>query len=249
MEELTDATPFDIFGGLSVEEAKVVLTKLAEFHARFWESPALDEHDWLKPFNHNVEGKVRRFREAADSVIEHLGHRLPEEFVHVIQLMMDRVDVVRALMARHPRTLIHGDFHPNNLFWRNGPDGRDVVVLDWQVVSSGRPERDLMYFLSSSLLPEVRRAHQGDLIAFYVEQLARHGIEGHTLEACVRGYRLALLDLVYFATIVLNILDFTINEEAEMILDLILERWGGSVTDPALSELLASITGGSEAGT
>ena len=63
---------------------------------------------------------------------------------------------------------MHGDYRLENFLF--GPEGSDeLCVLDWQIVSVGSGARDLAYFVSQNLLPEMRRKHEKDLLALYRE--------------------------------------------------------------------------------
>jgi aminoglycoside phosphotransferase (APT) family kinase protein len=51
---------------------------------------------------------------------------------------------VEALCARMPRTLVHGDLVPSNLHRRSGPEGDELLVLDWETAGIGPPAVDLV---------------------------------------------------------------------------------------------------------
>ena len=50
------------------------------------------------------------------------------------------LDAVWPLPQRNTATLLHGDFWPSNVLWR---DGKLVAVLDWEEARSGDPLSDL----------------------------------------------------------------------------------------------------------
>jgi Phosphotransferase enzyme family len=78
--------------------------------------------------------------------------------------------VVRHLDAA-PHTVLHGDGHPGNVFFRNGRAG----LLDWQVVRRGHPSRDLAYSLIIGMTTDERRANQRELLDVYRQALAAGG--------------------------------------------------------------------------
>jgi hypothetical protein len=61
-------------------------------------------------------------------------------------------------------------------------------------VARGNGANDLTYLLVTALAPEERRKHERELIAFYLDELRRHGVEGppHPDEAW-RRHRLAVI--------------------------------------------------------
>lgn len=73
-----------------------------------------------------------------------------------------------ALIDRGPHTVMHGDAHPGNLYFR---DGR-VGLLDWQALRRGHPSRELAYTLVTSMTAADRQATQRDLLDVYRDALA-----------------------------------------------------------------------------
>lgn len=55
------------------------------------------------------------------------------------------------------------------------PDGR-AGLLDWQVVWHGPGLREVSYFITTGLEPDIRRTHERELIERYLQQLGSHGI-------------------------------------------------------------------------
>ncbi|MBU8822557.1 phosphotransferase [Mycolicibacterium goodii] len=82
-----------------------------------------------------------------------------------------------ALLDRPPHTVMHGDAHPGNLFFRNGEAG----LLDWQAVRRGHPGRELAYTLITSMTTTDRQAAERDLLEEYRRSLTAAG--GPTLHS------------------------------------------------------------------
>ena len=73
-----------------------------------------------------------------------------------------------------PLTLLHGDSHLGNTFaWADGRSG----LLDWQVVWRGPGLREVSYWMTTGLEPEMRRAADRDLIERYLEGLRAGGVQ------------------------------------------------------------------------
>jgi aminoglycoside phosphotransferase (APT) family kinase protein len=73
-------------------------------------------------------------------------------------------------------SLVHNDFRIDNLLFTSAPDApRPVLAVDWGTISTGLPGRDLGYLISTSLEPELRRAHERDLVATYNRALNAGG--------------------------------------------------------------------------
>lgn len=66
--------------------------------------------------------------------------------------------------------LQHGDFHYNNLLFKEDKDeGMKVMVVDWQLTYTGRSTGDLSYLLLSSISPDDRHAHEQELKDTYFD--------------------------------------------------------------------------------
>jgi aminoglycoside phosphotransferase (APT) family kinase protein len=78
---------------------------------------------------------------------------------------------VAAVIDTPPHTVMHGDAHPGNMYFRDGEAG----LLDWQAVRRGHPSRELAYTLITSLAPEDRRTAQRELLDVYRQALAAAG--------------------------------------------------------------------------
>jgi hypothetical protein len=95
-------------------------------------------------------------------------------------------DIVR-LLDTGPHTVLHGDSHPGNVFFRNGRAG----LLDWQVVKRGNPMRDVAYSLITGMTTDERRTNQGDLLDTYRKALAINGGPAFDREELWDWYRQA----------------------------------------------------------
>lgn len=75
------------------------------------------------------------------------------------------------LLDRPPHTVMHGDAHPGNLFFRNGEAG----LLDWQAVRRGHPGRELAYTLATCMTTADRQSAERGLLDEYRRALAAAG--------------------------------------------------------------------------
>jgi aminoglycoside phosphotransferase (APT) family kinase protein len=106
-------------------------------------------------------------------------------------LKLDRPDITPAVrrlasaLDRHadtfyrefeagPLTLLHGDSHLGNTY--RLADGR-AGLLDWQVVWHGPGLREISYFITAGLEPEIRRTHERELVDRYLEALRSRGVD------------------------------------------------------------------------
>jgi hypothetical protein len=85
-----------------------------------------------------------------------------------------------------PHTLLHGDVHASNVYYRAaGPGG----LLDWQLALRGCWALDVTYLMITALTPTDRRAHEGELLRGYLDRLGAAGVTPPTFEQAWLRYR------------------------------------------------------------
>lgn len=156
-------------------QAGEVIDLLAGLHAALWDDPRLDgELAWLA-------GPVRRLEDALGTALAvplmrrglaRAGAAVPPRLTGPALRYARRRRQAMERLAAGPRTLIHHDTHAGNLFWRDDAPG----LLDWQLVRTGEGVGDVAYLLATGLLPEDRRAAEGDLVERYRAGLAARGV-------------------------------------------------------------------------
>ena len=240
LEDLTNARVGDQVAGCSAEDADMALRNLAEFHAAWWESPRLAELDWMPLTNDPVIAQTaeQAYNDAWGPVIESFGALIPpvmqelgERFgKHVVDLMNE--------LAVPPRTISHGDYRLDNLFFPT--DGGDkLTVIDWQISSRGRGVFDVAYFLSGTLQPEERKAKEMELLKTYHRVLTENGVQGYDFDQCFLDYRASTLFSFLYSVIAIGSLDLA-NERGQALFTNNLTRNIAAISDLNAGELLPS---------
>jgi hypothetical protein len=200
LSDLHPAVQGDQIAGCTPDAARAAVVALAGLHGPRWCDPKWTEFDATvmpKPDAASASGFADLARMAADMFLERLGQRMLEQNRETLGAYPD--SVARWMMLHPDRfSLLHGDYRLDNLMF--APDG-SVTVVDWQTISVGLPARDLAYFLSTSLSPGERLAHERDLVAAYHAELVRHGVTDYTDDDCWRDYRLGMLQSPLIATL------------------------------------------------
>lgn len=184
-EGATPGRPTDALGST---RAAAMLALLARLHASHWAAESLSgELAWLAGPVRRLEDRLgtalavplmrRGLRRAGDAVPEAL-HSGALQYARRRRAAMRR-------MARGPRTLVHHDCHPGNLYWRGDVPG----LLDWQLVRTGDPLGDVAYLLATAVAPEVRREHEPSLLAGYRQALVDAGAPAQEPADVERRYR------------------------------------------------------------
>jgi hypothetical protein len=185
------------------DEIRSLLVTLALLHAAHWDSPRLDgELGWLaRP---PACPTMRFWREIGPRLTErHLsrGHRAG--IVDRAYWAEDRIwaglDRMLAADDTGPRTVLHGDVHAGNVYYRAGRPGG---LLDWQLALQGSWALDVAYLITSALDGDRRGAHERDLLDFYLDELAARGVEPPSREEAWTRYRQNVLYgvLMWFIT-------------------------------------------------
>lgn len=161
----------DTLHPLSIDQASLIVELLAKLHATFWGRLPGDGRGplgWL----YTPSGDVTSLLTGSlmNTSIKRLAERtsIPVENGRFIA---DNYRAVAAIIDTAPHTVMHGDAHPGNVYFRDGAAG----LLDWQAVRRGHPSRELAYTLITSLTPSDRIAAQRELLDDYRRALAAAG--------------------------------------------------------------------------
>ncbi|MBX9640785.1 MAG: ecdysteroid 22-kinase family protein [Mycobacteriaceae bacterium] len=167
----------DTLHPLSIDQAGLIAELLARLHATYWGRLPEDGRGplgWL----YTPSGDVTSLLTGAlmNTSIKRLAGStdIPVEQGRFIA---DNYRAVAALIDAPPHTVMHGDAHPGNVYFRDGKPG----LLDWQAVRRGHPSRELAYTLITSLTPQDRRAAQRELLDAY--RLAMSAAGGPELDS------------------------------------------------------------------
>jgi hypothetical protein len=197
-EDLTPARHGDQLTGCSVDDAETALLEAAALHGPRWDDPALSALDWLSTRNQAnagivgaLPGVLAAFRDRYEGVLE------PEFMVVCEQLPA----VMAGFSAGQdgPVTVQHGDFRLDNILFDVQGGRRRMATLDWQTVGAGPGLVDVAYFLSASLPPDMRRAHEAELVRRYHAELLSYGVRDYDWDACWRDYRRYAVHGVFMA--------------------------------------------------
>ncbi len=166
---------------ISLDEVKNVMRLFGRLHASQWQSPRLEtEWRWLRSFERNRNLPLERWISARSNApcIERYADILPKEVRERSGLIHVHRNALERYWSAGPRTLIHGDSHVGNMFFRKD----EVGLLDWQVVQHGQGIRDVGYFLMNSVDIEMRRGHERELVELYVETLRSRDVPDADLD-------------------------------------------------------------------
>ena len=207
LEDLTPAKAGDQIKGSTTQETALALRAIAGFHSYWWKSNRLERFDWLTDsptdsdsvmpwvldqYRKEFPVFVDKTEPSLTDAVKAFGEQLPEK-------LMDK-----SQFRKSPRTLVHGDFRLENVFFGTSLGESGFAVIDWQDISRGAGVWDVAWFIGGCLQTTPKRqAEERHLLKIYHETLKTYGVRGYTFEACWEDYRLAILR--YFVQAVLMV--------------------------------------------
>lgn len=220
LEEVESVIEFSEENSAPIAQARDVVAMYARFHAAHW-----------RPAGASLASLPKR------------PVRIPEFAIDFMcSLALGRKRSVLRHLARNswhhcnrPQTIVHGDARIGNVMFR-GDAGTPTrpLLIDWQSPHWGLATYDLAYFITLSLLPAVRDAHEAELLRLYHDELVAHGVSDYDFAAFSEDY---LHSLVLVGTILVVPLlggEVTVNDSnRERVIS------GGLVWYERLSHLIA----------
>jgi len=208
MEDLAPAEQGDQLKGVSLDQARLVVDEAAKLHASHWGDESLEERPWILwsragSMRPTPPGPVQAMWRAFH---ERYAERLAPQVVEAGARLAERIERFRTL-SQSPRCLTHNDFRPDNMMFATAAGGRPVTVLDWQSVGLGAGPGDVGYFLAGALAPDLRRAHEAELLTRYHQGLLSLGVTGYDAKALRVDYAtggLRLLMTTFMASMVVE---------------------------------------------
>ncbi|EDW37455.1 GL26274 [Drosophila persimilis] len=174
--------------GLNEEHCRLVMERLAEFHATSMALAVLDPHIFeaysdgmLSPNGlAKDDGMLMRFfadngEELHTVVSSWPGYeRIAEKIGKYMKNQRSNLVRAQALQAKEIRVLNHGDLWVNNLLFKydNAKRPQDLIFIDFQLSVWGSPGIDLNYFFYTSLSLEVLRHNRPMLLRTYHTRLS-----------------------------------------------------------------------------
>jgi hypothetical protein len=239
MADLADYDIGDQVVGATPEQAALVVGAMSAFHAAFW--GVVDELDlgfipdhYPSYFSNNMhQGAIAVW----DAMAERAGDVLPAEIAAAKDRYIAAIPRLQEWMTAAPRTIVHGDFRMDNMFFGREPGQHPIVISDFQGVLRGKGAHDIAYFLSQSVPVQTRRAHERDLVARWQAGLRAGGVEDYGAERAWEEYRRCVLGLWTYVTVIAGALDPS-NERGREWMREMVRRSATTILDLELLALL-----------
>ena len=133
LEDFEDAVQGDVLKMVGIEQAVNIAVSLAKLHVTWLTNPILAEHSWINsvstwlPDNDWLQSRRALFLERFPDRLNGPARRFLDRIEEAPELVNDRLEFA-------PTTLLHGDFHLDNLLFEKQTT---PILLDWSRPLSG----------------------------------------------------------------------------------------------------------------
>ncbi len=237
LEDLSSLRQGDSVAGCTFGEARLCIGQMARFHTSWWDSPLLEDLDWVPVREADAGAYEQIYPGAWAALVEKAGEGMPPGLRILGDQLVADVRRIKARLTRPPLTVVHGDYRLDNCFFSASATSQRVVVIDWEFCTKGRGVYDVATFVNEAFSPERRREAELGLLREYHSILEEHGVRGYSFEECLYDYRLSMLELFVFWIITGGHCDYE-GERAAVYLRNTLERLHAAIVDLASTELI-----------
>jgi hypothetical protein len=189
LEDMAPAVQGNQMAGCSVPVAREAVRELVKLHAPTWQDASLRGKDWIEERTPEKGAQWREmYRSSLAPFLARFAPVLADDEREIIARVAEAKGPPFAYPAE-PWALVHIDFRLDNLLIDERVTPPRVAVVDWQSMVLMSPLSDLAYFLGASLLPEVRRPVERELVREYHDGLVAGGVRGYDFAHCWDDYR------------------------------------------------------------
>ncbi len=194
----------DQIEGCSLPRAFAVMQALAQLHAQFWNQVDGGDMDWLPTGHPSVmsDGLAQGTAASYDDFAGFFADVLHPSLRNGKDRYLAGLPALQTWLNAAPRTVAHGDYRMDNLFFLPKNNGIEVACCDWQAPVRGKAVQDIAYFLTGSVETELRRENERALLGAWVDALRARGVQDYTLEQAFDDYRRGILAMWTYAVII-----------------------------------------------
>lgn len=215
MEDLIGCEQGDQIAGCSVDQCALAIEQAVALHTPRWGDETLGDVELFKVaaeqmpivapmmYAATIDGCVERLSAGLEPGIEDLARA----FGPALGKWTQGTDT--------PRTLIHGDYRPDNLLFGVAEGAPPLAVVDWQTMSRGIGMADLAYLVGGGFQPAERAKVEKDLVEEYRSRIEAAGIT-YSKDDAWRDYVIGSLHGV-FITVVATVLAAETERGNEML--------------------------------
>jgi hypothetical protein len=226
--------------GLTLEQTKIIVSELADFHSRWWNAETNHPFSWMPKVKERLKAALPRFRPSwdASAKLEIFRNALPEGGWEAGIKMCEQRSWLIDDIPESNLTIVHNDLRADNMFFDWADKQEPLIIFDWGLAAIGRSTiMDLSYLLGFNLEPKLRRRVESNMLKLYHEHLLDKGIHDYPLSECWSDYRRGLL---LRATMPIDaFLNTDLNEaRGSRLVTTTLHRWFLAIVDNDATSIL-----------
>ena len=136
------------------EATKKALQGIAIFHGTFFDQPQLWNDLVVTDFLEISKDYPEVFRGWGKYNLAECPDVLTNDRAPLYQKLLDNVELIVTELGKNKKTVVHNDFTPMNCCLRKDPANgkQDLCAYDWEVMTLSVPQRDIIDFLTFSLM-------------------------------------------------------------------------------------------------
>jgi aminoglycoside/choline kinase family phosphotransferase len=238
LEDLTRSKPGDQFTEPTDDQLILAIEQAAALQAPVWGQTA---GPTFAPYQLDVEERVvlaaTRIRALLTTVFDRLGRDLDPDVSSALDCFATLAGDWTRLRAK-PTTLVHGDFRPDNFLFGVEPGAPPIAIVDWQTLGLGLGVTDVAYLLGAAVSSERRRQIEYAMLAHYLTELSRRGVE-YPMDQCLADYALGSLHGVSIAITAISMADQT--ERGDALFTLMINRHTRHALDTGILDRIPSL--------
>ena len=215
-----------------------MISQIAEFQASWWDSPRLDELDWMPLGDAGAIAYGELYVDSWPGLMEKAGEGMPQGLRLLGDRLQSELPKLKAMLAKPPRTIVHGDLRLDNCFFPSSDESHSPVVFDWEFCVRGRGVFDVATFIAETFPIEQRRKEELGLLRLYHSVLTENGVRGYSFESCFDDYRLSMLGIFVFWIVSGGHCNYE-GDRATLYLRNSLKRFDAAISDLASIDLLS----------
>jgi len=185
LEDMAPALPGDQIAGCSPEVARAAVLELVGLHAPTWNDAALRALDWVVE---SSGGTRALYAQCFPGFLARYGSALEPDVIAILARVVESTGPPFEYPDL-PFSIVHIDFRLDNLLIDSARQPPRVTVVDFQSFVLGSPLSDVAYFMGASLLPEVRRPIEREIVRAYHARLVEAGVRDYAWDRCWIDYR------------------------------------------------------------
>lgn len=238
LDDVGEHRQADQIAGIEIDDAEIAIRELAKLNAAWWEHPDLLNSAFLRPMDEAPfpEAVAMSFDGSWENALAIYGHLMSPEIQAYGARYAGLFRWFSERLAEGPVTMSHGDWRGDNLFFTGDPD-TPLIAVDWQLITIAKGIKDFAYFVTQSLRPDDRAAHERRLLQLWLDELAAHGVTDYEFDEAWEDYRLAVAWAFVYPVIASSTLDATDERGAELARSMI-ERCIAAINDLKALELV-----------